>query len=152
MKLTKKPSGVAWPAIHYVYIEKIGPFQKAAPAAWNKLHEMVPAISEKNKVTGYTSLYKFKPKMTYRAGVSVAAKPKTLPKGMKYEKFKGGKYARFVLTGPYSDLPEACSYVFNQYVPEKKIKLRDDWCIENYMNDPRITPEGKLITQILIPV
>ncbi len=26
------------------------------------------------------------------------------------------------------------------------------WCIENYMNDPRITPEGKLVTQILIPV
>jgi DNA gyrase inhibitor GyrI len=152
MKLTKKPSRVAWPAIHYVFIEKIGPFQETAPAAWNKLHEMVPAISEKNKITGYTSLYKFKPKMTYRAGVSVAAKPKSLPKGMKYEKFKGGKYARFVLTGPYSDLPEACGYVFNRYVHEKKIKLRDDWCIENYMNDPRITPEGKLITQILIPV
>ncbi len=30
--------------------------------------------------------------------------------------------------------------------------MRDGWCIENYMNDPRITPEKKLITQILIPL
>jgi DNA gyrase inhibitor GyrI len=152
MKLTPKPSKVAWPAIHYVFIEKIGPFQETAPAAWNGLHELVPTISEKNKITGYTSLYKFKPKMTYRAGVSVAAKPKTLPKGMKYGKFKGGKYARFVLTGPYSDLPEACGYIFNEYAPGKKIRMRNDWCIENYMNDPKITPEKELITQILIPV
>lgn len=152
MKLTKIPKRVVWPESHYVFIEKVGPFQKTAPQAWNNLHKFVPKILEHNKVTGFTSLYKFKPKMTYRAGVTVAAKPKSLPKGFKYEKFKGGKYARFVLTGPYSDLPEACGVIFNEIVPQKKIKMRAAWCIENYVNDPRITPEGKLVTQILIPV
>jgi DNA gyrase inhibitor GyrI len=152
MNLTKEPKKAAWPATHYVFIEKTGPFQETAGQAWNALHKLVPEILEKNKITKYMALYKFKPKNTYRAGVAVAAKPAKLPKGMEYEKFKGGKYAQFVLTGPYSDLPEACGYVFNKYVPEKKIKMRQAWCIENYTNDPRITPEPELVTQILIPV
>jgi effector-binding domain-containing protein len=30
--------------------------------------------------------------------------------------------------------------------------MRGDFCIENYVNDPRTTPEEKLLTQILIPM
>ncbi len=36
-------------------------------------------------------------------------------------------------------------------VAEKKIPVRDDYAIENYMNDPRVTPEDQLITHILVP-
>jgi len=54
------------------------------------------------------------------------------------------------LTGPYFNLPEASGRVF-QMVVDQKIKMRDDFCIENYANDPRTTPESELITQILIP-
>jgi len=96
------------------------------------------------------SLYKMGPKI-YRAGVSVAEEPKDLPEGMRYEKFHGGKYGRFVLTGPYSNLPEASGRVF-EIVKAKKIQLRDDFCIENYANDPRTTPEDQLVTQILVPL
>jgi effector-binding domain-containing protein len=38
-----------------------------------------------------------------------------------------------------------------EIVAEKKIQLRDDYCIENYANDPRTTPEDKLVTEILVP-
>jgi hypothetical protein len=65
---------VTWPATHYVFIEKIGPFQGTAPQAWKDLHQLVPRISEHNKITGYMSLYKVGPKV-YRAGVSLAAGP-----------------------------------------------------------------------------
>jgi effector-binding domain-containing protein len=149
MKLTEEPTIVTWPETHYVFVEKIGPFQETAPQAWNSVHPIVPAISEHNQVTGYTSLYKVGPKV-YRAGVSVAAEPKNLPADLRYEKFKGGKYSKFVLTGPYSNLPEASRRVFEIAV-EKKIQMRDDYCIENYMNDPRTTPEEELVTEILIP-
>jgi effector-binding domain-containing protein len=54
------------------------------------------------------------------------------------------------LTGPYSQLPEASGRVFH-IVAEKKIPVRDDFCIENYANDPRTTPEPQLMTAILIP-
>jgi effector-binding domain-containing protein len=114
------------------------------------LAEPIPGILEHNKITGYTSLFKVGPKI-YRAGVSLAAEPKNLPANLKYEKFKGGKYSRFVLTGPYSNLPEACRRVF-EIVAEKKISMRDDYCVENYTNDPRTTPEEQLVTEILIPM
>jgi effector-binding domain-containing protein len=149
MKLTEEPTVVTWPETLYVFVEKIGPFQEAAPQAWNSVHPIVPAISEHNQVTGYMSLYKVAPKV-YRAGVSVAAEPKNLPAGVRHERFKGGKYSKFVLTGPYSNLPEASRRVFEIAV-EKKIQMRDDYCIENYMNDPRTTPEEELVTEILIP-
>ena len=58
---------------------------------------------------------------------------------------------KFVLTGSYSNLPQASGRVF-EIVAEKKIQLRDDFCIENYTNDPRTTPEDKLVTEILLPV
>jgi DNA gyrase inhibitor GyrI len=149
MNLTQVPDVVTWPATHYVFIEKIGPFQGTAPQAWKDLHQLVPRISEHNKITGYVSLYKVGPKV-YRAGVSLAAGPNDLPEGLQSTKFEGGKYSRFVLTGPYTDLPEACGRVF-EIVADTKIRLRDDYCIENYVNDPRTTPEQQLITEILIP-
>jgi effector-binding domain-containing protein len=113
------------------------------------MHPLVPRISEHNKVTGYMSLYKVGPKI-YRAGVSLAAEPKNLPENLRYEKFKGGKYSRFVLTGSYANLPEASGRVF-EIVSEKKIQVRDDYCIENYVKDPRTTAEDQLVTEILIP-
>jgi effector-binding domain-containing protein len=149
MHLTETPQLVTWPETHYVYVEKVGPFQNTAPAAWGSVHKFVPAISEHNKITGYTSLYKVGPKV-YRAGVSLAAAPQQLPHGLAYEKFKGGKYMKFVLTGSYSNLGQASGRVF-EIVAEKKIQLRDDYFIENYANDPRTTPEDKLVTEILVP-
>jgi len=149
MKLTQEPEIVDWPATHYVFLERIGPFQTNAPLAWQNLQGLIPKIAELNKITGFISLYKVQPQI-YRAGVTLAAKPVKLRDGLEYFEFNGGKYSRFVLTGPYSDLPEATSRVF-QIVAEKKIPVRDDYCIENYLNDPRTTPEEQLITEILIP-
>jgi effector-binding domain-containing protein len=113
------------------------------------LHQLVSGISEHNKITGYLSLYKVQPKI-YRAGVSLAAEPVKLPAGLEYVKFKGGKYSKFVLTGSYSNLPQASHRVFEIF-SEKQIQLRDDFCIENYVTDPRTTPEEQLVTEILIP-
>lgn len=71
MKLTQEPEIMARPETHYVFIEKIGPFQNTAPQAWQELHALVPAISEHNKITGYMSLYKVELKI-YRAGLALA--------------------------------------------------------------------------------
>src|SRR5207245_2855356 len=75
MRLTEKPEIVTWPETHYLYIEKSGPFQDTAGSAWKTLHQLVPKILERNKITGYMSLYKIAPAMIYRAGVAVSAKP-----------------------------------------------------------------------------
>jgi DNA gyrase inhibitor GyrI len=149
LKLTTQPDTVLWPETHYVYIEKIGPFQNTAQQAWHELQSIIPSIAENNQITAYTSLYKVGPQI-YRAGVALRAEPKQLPASVHYSKFHGGKYLRFVLTGPYSVLPEASGRVF-QMVADQKIPLRDDFYLENYLNDPKVTPEAELVTEILIP-
>lgn len=149
IRLTEEPDIVHWPETHYVFVEKTGPFMQSAPQAWQEAHKLIPAIAEHNTITRYMSLYKVGPQI-YRAGVAVERPPVNLPAGMSYEKFAGGKYSRFVLTGPYSNLGPA-SALAHQRVAEKHIPLRDDYNIEHYVNDPRETPEDQLNTEILFP-
>jgi hypothetical protein len=66
MKLNEVPEIVTWPETHYAFIEKIGPFQETAPQAWQTMHQLIPTISEHNKITGYMSLYKVEAKMYRR--------------------------------------------------------------------------------------
>jgi predicted transcriptional regulator YdeE len=150
MNLTETLDTVQWPETHYVFLEKIGPFMETAPAAWGDVHKNIPAISEHCQITGYMSLYKTGPQI-YRAGVSVDAQPAILPEGLQYEKFPGGKYNRFTLIGPYSQLGEASRRAF-ELAGELALPLRDDFNIENYVNDPRITPADLLVTEILFPI
>ena len=150
MNLTEVPAIVTWPETHYVFVEKIGPFQTNAPQAWQSLHQFISAVAEHNQITGYMSLYKMGPKI-YRAGVSLATPPAKLPHDLSYVKFAGGKYNRFVLTGPYANLGPATGRVMD-IIQQTKVPLRDDYFIENYVNDPRTTAEDQLITEILVPV
>jgi DNA gyrase inhibitor GyrI len=149
MNLTEQPEIVNWPATHYVFIEKTGPFMQNAGAAWQAAHALAPELLKHNTITTYMSLYKVGPKI-YRAGFGLAAPPSELPEGFSYEVFPGGKYSRFTLTGPYTQLPQASGRVW-ELVSEQGIEVRDDFAIENYATDPRVTPEDQLITQILVP-
>jgi effector-binding domain-containing protein len=149
MNLTETPQTVEWPETDYIFIEKVGPFMQNAPAAWTEVHKLIPAVAERNQITGYMSLYEVGPRI-YRAGVAVAAAPSNLPEGLQYEKFSGGKYCKFVLTGSYASLPQACGRVA-ELAQELKLPVRDGFNIENYVNDPRTTPEDQLITEILFP-
>jgi predicted transcriptional regulator YdeE len=150
MNLTEHPDEVIWPETHYVFVEKVGPFMNNAPQAWQQVRALVPALSAKNTITGAMSLYKMGPQV-YRAGFILAGPAADLPAGLRYEKFHGGKYLRFVLRGPYTQLPQASGSAW-KIVADKKIQLRDDYSIENYANDPDKTPEDQLITEIMFPI
>jgi len=149
VNLTEVPEIVHWPETHYVFVEATGPFMQTAPAAWGSAHALVPELQQHNQITGYMSLYK-REQQIYRAGFALAAAPVQPPESLAYELFPGGKYSRFVLTGPFSDLGPASGRVF-QIVAEMGIEMRDDFCIEHYVTDPRVTPADQLITHILIP-
>ena len=149
MNLTETPEATNWPETYYVFIEKTGPFMTSAPAAWGEAHGKLPELLEHNRVTGYMSLYKMSSQI-YRAGFALEAPPTELPKGLSYELFPGGSYSKFTLTGPYAQLGPASGRVW-QLVKEQKLDLRDDFAIENYVNDPRATPADQLVTEILVP-
>lgn len=150
MHLTEREEIVTWPTTHYAFMERIGPFAETAQAAWQCLHAQVAALAAHNAITGAMALYKPGAQI-YRAGFMLAASAVNLPPGLVYEKFAGGSYRRFVLTGPYSDLGEASGRVW-QIVAQERLRLRDDFAIEHYMNDPQVTPAEDLVTEILIPV
>src|SRR5205823_4930829 len=40
----------------------------------------------------------------------------------------------------------------NLILAEKKVELRPEFCIESYLNDPRVTPEDQLKTDLLVPI
>ncbi|HEY3861355.1 MAG TPA: GyrI-like domain-containing protein [Verrucomicrobiae bacterium] len=153
INLTKEPKTVLWPETHYVYIEKFGPIMEIAQNAWQEITQLLPSLlSQGCNIAGAMSLYKSNDdKSAYRAGFSLTSQPPQLPPGLKYERLKGGSYACFVLTGPYSNLPAACGMVF-EIVDKMKMKRRDDFFIEHYANDPKTTPPEQLITEILIPI
>lgn len=147
--LMETPETVNWPETYYVFVEKVGPFQENAPVAWGAAHGYLAELSQHNTVTRYMSLYKVAQKL-YRAGFALEAPPSELPQGLQYELFGGGVYSKFVLTGPYSQLGAATGRVL-ELIQERQMRLRDDFFIENYVNDPRTTPEMDLVTEILVP-
>jgi len=149
MNLNEHPELITRPEMHYVFVERVGSFMQNAGAAWQEAHKLAPALRENNQITGYMALYKMGPKI-YRAGFSTEAEPVRVPEGMKYEIVPAGKYLRFVLTGPYTDLPQASGKVW-EIVGEKKLGVRDDFAIEYYVNDPSVTPADQLITHIMVP-
>ena len=149
INLTTEPEVVARPAIHYLYIEKTGSLPTIAPGAWHDVEKFAPQIAAVCQIMGACALYRCGPDV-YRAGYVVAAPPANVPDGLSYEEIPGGKYVRFVLTGPYSQLPEATGRAF-QVVAEKQISLRDGFNIENYLTDPRTTPQEQCVTEILFP-
>jgi predicted transcriptional regulator YdeE len=154
INLTETPTEVQWPDQHYLFVERVGPFMETAPQCWKELHmTYLPQLKENKDISigSYYSLYKTKPDMIYRAGVSVSAKPVDLPEGLRYELVVGGKYIQYTLTGSYSGLPEACGRVF-QMVDGLDLDRRDAFFVEHYANSPTDTSEEDLITNILIPI
>src|SRR5262245_50699758 len=74
LKLSRQPEAVVWPETHYVFLEKIGPFQDTAALAWKEFRQLLPQLAARHRITGFLSLYKVGPKI-YRAGVALAAEP-----------------------------------------------------------------------------
>lgn len=106
MNLKETPEIVAWPETHYVFLERTGSVPENARLTWQEFQRLVGELKRAAVVTGFLSLYKMDP-LVYRAGASVANEPKRLPGTLRYERFEGGKYARFILPGSYSQLPKA---------------------------------------------
>lgn len=157
INLSVKHEVVSRPAFHYVYLQKTGPFAEVGPPAWEEVSRLLGnqiRPDEIQAVLGLSTIDKDKKggeAMIYQAGFGVAAKPVAIPKGLECKEIGAGKYARFLLTGPYSQISPAFSQAFRA-LSEDSVSLREDYCVENYLNYPGNTPEDQLLTEILVPV
>jgi AraC family transcriptional regulator len=156
MNLTKHFEIVTRPTTHYVFLEKHGPFAEVAPPAWDQMHPLVATQVPQDEIVEFLGLSGIdrrkmgEDSMIYQAGVAVSRPPKAQMKGLEYRKIEGGKYARFLLVGPYAHIAPAFDQVFKT-LAENQVQLREEYCIENYLNDPKLTPEDQLKTEILVP-
>ncbi len=157
VNLTPSYEIVTRPAIHYFYLEKTGPFPEIAPPLWDALCPLIAdqlTPDQKPEFLGLSGIDKSKTgeeTMIYEAGAAFEKEPEKVWKGLQYKQVKSGKYARFLLTGPYSQIWPAFNEIF-RILGESKVTLRPEYCIENYLNDPKVTPESQSLTELLVPV
>ena len=132
-----------------------GPFAEVAPPLWSEFLVRIQQFDRRHicEYLGMSGIDKARSDndaMIYQAGVAVARKMH-LPAGLQQREIKSGKYARFFLTGRYARIWMAFDGAFT-ILAEKKVTLRSEFCIENYLNNPSVTPEGELKTELLIPI
>jgi hypothetical protein len=161
--LDEAPTRVTWPAKHFLFVERTGAsVAGCAREAWTTLHPLLPTLRERHAVFEQFALYRPSPVPLYRAGVAVAEAPSpsegALPEGVQYALLHPVTYHRFVLTGPYSQLPEAVGRAIEIVRADPALGLHPkcgdgDGVLfaERYVNSPLTTPEDQLITEILIP-
>jgi AraC family transcriptional regulator len=64
----------------------------------------------------------------------------------------GGRYARIVHTGPYTELEKPYDWLYRAWLPESGEEPRDLPCIEEYLNDPRQVSAKDLKTAVMMPL
>lgn len=143
------------PAAHFIYLEGRGDFAQAAGALWPAFWSRFPAIG-REAITQTLGLSGMEPGKSgdeakiYQAGV-VLKSALTLPPGFRERTIPEGAYASFLLRGPYARIGVAIADAF-QLLAERRVRLRPEFCIEHYLNNPAQVPEDKLLTEILLPI
>ncbi len=54
--------------------------------------------------------------------------------------------------GPYAELERAYRYLFREWLPLSGYEAADFSCFEEYLNDPRETAPGELLTRVHLPL
>lgn len=148
---------VARSDINLVYVEKKGIFREVAMPTWFELIPIVDKYLPKERINEYLGISIIEnntsddSKMIYLAAVGMNAVPEKLPKGLEFKKLKGGKYAKFILTGATHQVWDAFDKIFKK-LSDEKIQLCDGACIENYLSNPEVVPEDELVTELLVPI
>lgn len=75
-----------------------------------------------------------------------------LPDGLDERRIPAGRYAEHLHTGPYTELGEVWARLLGEWLPESGAVVRDDLCLERYLNSPTEVAPEQLQTLLLVPV
>ncbi|MBV9687462.1 MAG: GyrI-like domain-containing protein, partial [Alphaproteobacteria bacterium] len=146
VNLTADPEIITSQPAILVYLEKIGPFLKTAPLAWREFWSIAKGQFDRSEIAAMVALSRIDSTKTgdaafaYQAGVTLKSKPTKIPQGLRSRELHSGKYARFLLTGSYGQLPAAYPQAFST-LKALKLETHDDFCIERYLNTPEEVSE-----------
>jgi AraC family transcriptional regulator len=93
------------------------------------------------------------PEPELRAAVCITVPDGWAPSGeLTAAHIEGGRYARIVHTGPYTELKTAYDWLYQAWLPQSAEEPRDLPCIEEYLNSPRQVPAKDLQTAVMMPL
>jgi AraC family transcriptional regulator len=93
------------------------------------------------------------PERELRATACMTVPDDWVPSGeLEEARIEGGRYARIVHTGPYTELEKPYDWLYRTWLPESGEEPRDLPCIEEYLNDPRQLPAKDLQTAVMMPL
>jgi len=146
-------------ATPFLYLEARGPFQVHAPKCWHALHGILgegEAVGDKKKIMAGLSWFDVSKegddRFVYQAGLFLKEKLDKEIEGLSTREVSGGRFAKFVLKGNYSQLQEAYPCATNQVVSAGHELREDTMYMEQYLNTYGSVPEEELLTEIYIPV
>ena len=141
-----------------VYIRLTGEYSTLDfPGTWQKMWPYLGQHGLGDWCPDYICIYFDDPKVTepgkLRTDVCFTT-PHTLPARGEIGSrlLKGGKFAVFRYTGPYSDLGSVYDTVYAHLLPEAGLTITDEPGYEKYVNNPEETTPDKYITEIYVPV
>jgi AraC family transcriptional regulator len=93
------------------------------------------------------------PTAELRSAACISVPAGWIPAGELGERYiEGGRYARIVHRGPYSELGTAYDWLYQTWLPASEEEPRDLPCLEEYLNDPRQVSVKELETAVLMPL
>jgi effector-binding domain-containing protein len=87
---------------------------------------------------------------TFLAEIPVEQDPKNLAKDMSIGKSPEGKALKFVHRGSYDNMDNTYEAITN-HLDDKKLEAKDTF-IEEYLTDPLMTAEDKLVINVYVPL
>ncbi len=140
-----------------LFVEDEGLFEEIAPLVWQKFLSKITQSPYMEKATEFLGISYVEAsdlgtsKYTYRAAIAIPELFDGVELSLASADLAGGRYAKFTLKGPYTGVWPAFKKAF-AWLNEHDYELADGPCLENYLNDPNITPEDDLLTEIIIPI
>jgi AraC family transcriptional regulator len=93
------------------------------------------------------------PQAELRSAACVTVPDDWTPAGELKEAYvEGGRYAKIIHTGPYTELSMAYNWLYATWLPSSAEEPRNLPCIEEYLNDPRHVSAKDLQTAVMMPL
>jgi len=138
------------------FVRHVGPYENC-DVAWKKLNKFAEQHALISPETLAIGIGHDNPNVTpadklrYDACITVGEEFQRSDE-IGVQEIPGGQYAIATYRGPYSGLPEAYRWIFQQWLPTSGKQMRTAPCFEVYVTDPRSTSPQDLVTEIYVPL
>ncbi len=125
------------------------------PHAWRRLDDWLDSRSLRDRVELAVGLCEQAPDeaglIVYRAGVVLRGE-EAASDGVEIVQAPGGRYASHRHVGPHSQIAGMFQKLYREWLPASGYVPDDRPALDICRNDPRVTPEPELVTDLLLPV